>query len=393
MGAVAPGPRGGREPRRRLVRPGPIVGLVGLAALAVVLGLAAWRGEAPGRSKAGGALPGEQAATERSPTPSPAASGVAPPPAGVSHARAPSRRFGAVAHLLWGDTQTALRDLDALAAAGLGVVRFDVSWRNMEPEPGRIDGLDRLDAVVAAIAERGMRPIVTVIETPAWANGDRGPWTPPEDPASYARFVATLAGRYATVTDIAWEIWNEPNDAAFWEPAPDPRAYAELLAAAASAIRAADPGATVLGGSILYGDAAYLQALYDAGARGTFDGLAVHPYARGRPPGDTTDRYHSFAGALDDLRGVMVANGDAMTPMWITEVGWTTADGLDAATLGRYLAEAVERVADRTDVEVLAAYVMGDAAEPGFALSDGAPGATPLDALREAVSRAGTFRP
>jgi len=342
---------------------------------------------------AGAQRPGDAGAAAQAPTATPTAPAGSPPPSAAASAAPtasptpdpPSSRFGVVDHLLWGTTDRAIRDLDAIAAAGLGVVRFDVSWRNTEPEPGATEGIDRLDAVMDAIAQRGMRPIVTVIETPDWANGGRGRWTPPDDPGTYARFVGWLAARYARTVEVAWEIWNEPNDPRFWAPAPDPAGYAALLARAAAAIRGAAPSAVVLGGSILYGDSGFLQDMYDAGAAGTFDGLAVHPYAQNRAPADTGDPYHSFAGTLDRLAAVMADNGDAATPMWITEAGWSERDGVDEATRGRYLAEAVSMVAERPGIEVFAAYVFGEAVEPGYGLAASGPGSIAFGAYRDAV--------
>jgi hypothetical protein len=316
------------------------------------------------------------------------ASSARPSPSPTPATAPLSLRYGVVAHLMWTDTSSAIRLLDEVAGAGLGVIRFDVSWRNLEPRPGTTEDLEDLDAVMGAIRDRGMRPIVTVIETPSWANGDRGRFTPPDDPNTYARFVAALAARYADVPGIAWEIWNEPNDPRFWQPEPDPVAYTRLLTRASAAIRAAAPDATVLGGSILYGDAEFLDGMYDAGALGAFDGLAVHPYAQNRAPADTGDPYHSFAGGLERIREVMVRRGDAGTSMWITEAGWTEADGVDEATRGRYFAEAVEMVEGREDVEVFAAYVYGPAAERGYDLAVQGPGAETFARYRDAVRAA-----
>lgn len=294
-----------------------------------------------------------------------------------------------VAHLLWGDDADAVRTLDQLAAAGLGVVRFDVSWRHLEPSPGQLDGIDRLDRLMAEIAARRMRPVITVIETPGWANGGNGPFIPPTDPGTYARFVAALAARYDRVTPVAWEVWNEPNDPRFWKPAPDPAAYTLLLKATASAIRGAAPTATVLGGSILYGDSRFLAGMYAAGAKGSFDGLAVHPYAQDRAPLDVGDPYHSFVGGLDRLRAVMRANGQAQVPFWITEMGWSTETGLVDAQRAAYFRQAVTVVAARPDIEVFAAYVFGPDAEPGFELATSGPGSASFDAYQSAVAGVG----
>src|SRR5439155_16083437 len=95
----------------------------------------------------------------------------------------------------------------------------------------------------------------------------------------------------------AWEVWNEPNIAAFWSPKPDPVLYARLLAAAAAAIRETDPHALVLSGGLATASdrsngrtiapETFLAALYRRGVRHTFDAVAVHPYAYTIGNGDT----------------------------------------------------------------------------------------------------------
>src|SRR3954454_3962850 len=78
--------------------------------------------------------------------------------------------FGMSGHLMWHDVGRAIAQLDMLKEDGLGVVRFDVAWRGLEPERGRYAYLDKLDAIVDAAVARGIRPVITVAETPGWAN-------------------------------------------------------------------------------------------------------------------------------------------------------------------------------------------------------------------------------
>lgn len=253
---------------------------------------------------------------------------------------------------------------------GLDVVRFDVSWRSLEPQPGQYAWLSKLDAIVNAALVRHIRPIVTIIETPGWANGDQGAWVPPDDPADYAAFAGMLAARYAGRVD-AWEVWNEPDIPLFWRPAPDPAAYARLLRAASAAIWAANPRATVVGGSVTFGNVNYLKALYADGAKGTFNVLAVHPYTLTRAPDDQRDRYHSLTAILDDMRAVMVANGDAAIPIWVTELGWAVVglNSVSPADRVTYLAESVALIEARPFVQVVTVYTIDTVDSARFGLS------------------------
>jgi hypothetical protein len=120
-------------------------------------------------------------------------------------------------------------------------------------------------------------------------------------------------------------VWNEPDLPYMWsnEARDFAPGYVELLRAARTAIKAADPGAqVVLGGltsSITWPqvwDA--LDAVYAAGGRGLFDVVAVHPYTR-EPV--------NVVKILQLVRQVMAKNGDAATPLIVSEMGWSSRQG------------------------------------------------------------------
>lgn len=126
----------------------------------------------------------------------------------------------------------------------------------------------------------------------------------------------------------AWEVWNEPNDADFWAGA-DPVAYTDLLRAAYPTIKEADPEATVVFGGTSYNDAAWIERAYEAGAAGSFDAMATHPYQaiadlEPEAPDDGTPWRLSH---LSAVRNVMVRYGDGDKPIWATEFGWSSHGG------------------------------------------------------------------
>jgi hypothetical protein len=277
---------------------------------------------------------------------------VAAPPA----AAASGPRFGMATHLLWETTDEARSDLDRMQRAGMTYVRFDVSWRSMQPSRGTFRYLTKLDALLNAIQARGMRLTMTVIETPGWANGGRGPWTPPSSMGDYARFVGRLAARYAGRTGMVYEIWNEPNDWHSWRPRPSVARYTTMLKAAFKSIKAADPDATVLGGSILANDLAFLRGIYANGGGRSFNGLAIHPYCGSRPPADTSSSWFSFQRSVPQFRKVMASHG-GVKPIWITEMGWST-DRVTDATRAGYMATAVSIARGWSGVRAMAAYTL-----------------------------------
>src|SRR5207245_7413799 len=105
--------------------------------------------------------------------------------------------------------------------------------------------------------------------------------------ADYWDFVTRAATRYKGRV-AAYQIWNEPNLTSEWgHRPPDAAAYARLLRGATERIHAVDPSARVLmaalaptltGNADALNELVYLQQLYDAGVRGTFDVLAVQAY-------------------------------------------------------------------------------------------------------------------
>jgi hypothetical protein len=81
-------------------------------------------------------------------------------------------------------------------------------------------------------------------------------------------------------------------------------------------------------------DIVYAQWMYDAGARPCFDVMGVHGAGYKAPPwigpaelaADTSWGGHSSFGfrRVEQLRDVMVRNGDAAKQIWLTEFGWTS---------------------------------------------------------------------
>jgi hypothetical protein len=250
---------------------------------------------------------------------------------------------GVQVHSLWGSVTDAQmdRDLDMAAQAGANVVRVDVSWAGLEESRGDFAGpYERhVDRFMDAAGQRGLRVIATLWDTPCWASGApatikggcAGAWWDrgvnryaPADPGDYGDAVRFFVGRYGRHL-AALEVWNEPNVGASLKGSDPAGAYAALVRAAYPAAKAADRRVPVLAGSLSYGDVAFLRSsLYAHGAKGSYDGLSIHPYADGRAPsvvGALSWREHTFAGGISRFHRAAAAAGDH-APIWITEFGW-----------------------------------------------------------------------
>lgn len=221
------------------------------------------------------------------------------------------------------------------AELGAPVRRILVGWNEVQPtESDWHWGL--IDGAYAALRKAHLRPLLVALAPPCWAHpsdpcGGVDLGVTPQDPAydgAWSEFIRRLAARYPAAVGV--EIWNEENLAPAFLPSPDPARYTQLLSEAYRAVKSVDRTMPVISGGLFVsavsgpsgiGDAQFLHGMYAAGAKGLFDGIGVHLY----PVAGSADAEAGMAErALDGLRAVRDAAGDAGTPIWVTEVGVST---------------------------------------------------------------------
>jgi hypothetical protein len=242
------------------------------------------------------------------------------------------------------------RTLDLMKATGVNTVRLMMPWAGMEPDQGRYD-FGQVDLMVDAANARGMSVLGTLVSAPGWAVAPGLPAisTPPADAGTYGDFAGAVAARYRGRV-AAYEIWNEPNAAQSWTSGPqgpEPAVYAGLLKAAYPKIKAADGGALVLAGalgsvfslgSLTLDPVTFVDQMYAAGARGSFDALSFHPYQYTTKFSDGANLAFSPLNQLNDIRKRMTDNGDGGKKIWTTEYGEPTS-AVDEATQAAYLTD------------------------------------------------------
>lgn len=207
------------------------------------------------------------------------------------------------------------------------------AWREIEPTRGQFHW-EATDQVVAGAEYYDLDLIVRLDQHPAWASEvDLALNAPPDNLDDYRNFVQRVAERYQGRVR-AYIIWNEPNLSIEWggQP-PDPVAFTELLQTGYEAVKTGDPESVVVAAGLAptnsndaqaTDERLFLQAMYQAGAADYFDVLAGHPYSFGQAPEALqSDSKHPAFGRLAELRNIMLDNGDAHKPVWITEMGWT----------------------------------------------------------------------
>ena len=218
------------------------------------------------------------------------------------------------------------QEITALHEAGAKWARINVVWFAVEPDQkGVYDSslLALYDHLMQKLAEHEMRAIFVTADTPYWASADptkaNGIWRQKYKPANnndLADYFVFLANRYRSTGPHAFEIWNEENATAFWPSGVSASDYFNMLRTCYTALKAADPQATVLNGGLTDGGntASFLTSLYALGAKNYFDAWSQHTYTK-------TPAYETI---VSRMRNIMVANGDSAKKVWLTECGWLT---------------------------------------------------------------------
>jgi hypothetical protein len=149
-----------------------------------------------------------------------------------------------------------------------------------------------------------------------------------EDYAATPRQFAVFARNAAAQLDsAAYEILNEVN---LYKPVIPAAKYVPVLQAAYRSIKQSAPHATVLASGLgpATGSASpdlYLEAMYNAGAKGYFDAASLHPYSfPAMPMSSPCQSWNTFCHGAPAMRSVMVKYNDGDKPIWFTEFGCPT---------------------------------------------------------------------
>jgi hypothetical protein len=258
-----------------------------------------------------------------------------------------------------------------MGGSGVDVMRTVISWPDVQPDPDGGFVWRYVDKVVGNAARAGVQILPILYGVPPWAVDCQGlgalecrrvpPLDSEEARSAWQRFVAAAVERYGPsgtfwtsripplelptigsqgltlpplsrppyVPITRWQVWNEPSSPTYWKPRkPDARQYARLVRLTDQAIAPRDPAATVLLAGLFgtpFGGKdpkliswRYLDRLYsEPGIETSFDAVALHPYA---------PNMKGISEQIRRVRRVMRSHDDGGTPIWITEIGWGSAD-------------------------------------------------------------------
>ncbi len=240
------------------------------------------------------------------------------------------------------------QSLQMIADAGFHWIRQEFPWEDIEihgkgdfedrrHEPYR-SAWEKYDHIVDLAGQYGLEVIARLSNPPTWtrADGDaRGTYAPPDDLTDWGDYVYAVVSRYRGRVRY-YQLWNEPNIYPEWGEQPvDPEGYTRLLCEGYRRAKEADPDAVIISGALAptvsfhpgpgpalgMSDFVFLQRMYDAGAADCFDILSVNDYMLWSGPTDHRMRplNINFSRPVY-IRDIMVANGDAAKPIWISEM-------------------------------------------------------------------------
>jgi large repetitive protein len=235
-------------------------------------------------------------------------------------------------------------ELDQIKAAGGGIVRTCSL-------PGNQAVVDKF---VSAVLARGMEPLLVL-----WCT------TGPISGSNAAAFAGAQAAKWKGRVRL-YEFANEP-DLNGWTGT----TYGKALIPVYDAIKAADPNAIVIGGSLWKGAGGPVQFvtdMYNAGAKGHFDILSLHLYDDPVAAG-TWNIWNMAFHMSPSVRSVMDAHGDSSIPIASTETGAPTTKYGEAGQ-ATIVDHDFDALSDPRLAFILVYSMMDDVvtAQPGFGL-------------------------
>jgi hypothetical protein len=279
------------------------------------------------------------------------------------------------------------------------IIRTWVSWRQaapVRPQNPR-DSFDPayrltdLDELVRNAQVRGMEVLLTIWETPRWANGGKARNFVPERSSDFADFAYAIAdrysGRYPGYPYVRfYSIWNEPNLYQFLAPQfskgkpVSPHLYAQLARAGYASIKKANPGALVaLGETSPRGHDKPTPGIQDSLAPATFaqllskerpklklDAWAHHPYVPFGEPPLLKVRWPSVT--FYDLKrfesSLLQWFHRKSLPLWITEYAYETKPenpkGVSYATQAVYLRQSIALARKDANIQMFIWFIFRD---------------------------------
>jgi len=207
-----------------------------------------------------------------------------------------------------------LKAVKLMREAGVGIVRMDFLWSDIEPQEGRFD-FGKYDYIVELLNKNKIETLGILHYSTDWVSSC-GKWNcPPSDNRIFVNYAVRVIERYKDKIKY-WEVWNEPDSSTYWMPQDGLKSYCALLKEVYLAAKKVDPDCKILNGGLANG-AGSINRLYDNQAKDYFDILNIHIF-------ESPLNYNSIKAVSAYVKlayKIMSRNGDADKKIWVTEIG------------------------------------------------------------------------
>lgn len=198
--------------------------------------------------------------------------------------------------------------------AGVGWVRMDFLWEDIEPRQGEF-AFDKYDRIVNLLCKNNIHILGLLNYCAGWASPS-GKWNgPPQNNRLFVEYAQAVVSRYEDKIKY-WEIWNEPDSYIYWADQDGLKSYSILLKEVYTALKKIDPGCKILNGGLANGLSS-VNLLYDNKANNYFDILNIHYFDSPLIP-DAITRVTAYPKLAYKI---MARNNDGKKRIWITEIG------------------------------------------------------------------------
>ena len=206
------------------------------------------------------------------------------------------------------------RSISLMQEAGVGWVRLDFLWGDIEPRQDEFD-FAKYDLIVRLLKKKGLHILGILHYSADWASSC-GQWNcPPRENKLFIKYASRVIQRYKDQLKH-WELWNEPDSPTYWKEQDGLKSYCALLKEVYIAAKQIDPECKILNGGLANG-ASSINHLYDNGAKDYFDILNIHFFQNPLHPG----AIKAVASYPKLAYKIMRRNGDENKKIWITEIG------------------------------------------------------------------------
>jgi len=216
--------------------------------------------------------------------------------------------------------------LSKVKSAGIGWIRVDILWTDIERKKGVYD-FSQIDRIVRYAKTHNLSILAIMGKTPDWANGGRSPAYPPKNINDWKKFVSKIVRRYSGTIKY-WEIWNEPNLKDFF--AFDKDIFVnKIFLPAAKTIKGINSKLFIVGPSLsnstTQGNEWYFWMKYILTNCKNYIDIVSHHIYENRGVLYLYETLNKGEGLTPSVLEIVEECGFSNKPFWITETGWNTA--------------------------------------------------------------------